>query len=237
MLIDLLSMDNYVHFNIKLAELIGLHAAIYISELLNINEKAVRKDKVKDDCFVVDRSYIQRRTTLSKDEQLEIDKMLVNLGVLKSQEGSEDAVVLDLTVLTALLSADLSGKDGIEKLLSAAKPKKKTKSESIIQNLRKNITTTNEELYKAYCEWIDAVYAKQGWMSAKSVVVAQRTVDSYANHNLDLALKLIELGTISAYRDMQWAINQYEKDYKVVYSVPQVVTKTASAQGLSAEVF
>ena len=229
-------MDNYVHYNIKLAELIGLHAAIYISELLNINEKAVRKDKVKDDCFVVDRSYIQRRTTLPKEEQLEIDKMLINLGVLKAQE-LEDALVLDLTVLTALLSADLSGKEGIEKLLSAAKPRKRTKSESIIQNLRKSITTTNEELYKAYCEWIDAVYAKQGWMSAKSVVVAQRTVDNYANHNLDLALKLIELGTISAYRDMQWAINQYEKDYKVVYSVPQAPPKTASAQSLSAEVF
>ena len=43
MLIELLSTSNYVSYNIKLAELLGLHSAIYISELMNINEKAIKK--------------------------------------------------------------------------------------------------------------------------------------------------------------------------------------------------
>jgi hypothetical protein len=50
-LIELLSTSNYVSYNIKLAELLGLHAAIYISELMNINDKAIRKNKLNDNYF------------------------------------------------------------------------------------------------------------------------------------------------------------------------------------------
>ena len=32
MLLDLLSLDNYVNYNIKVAELLGLHTAIYLSK-------------------------------------------------------------------------------------------------------------------------------------------------------------------------------------------------------------
>ena len=103
MLIDLLSMDNYIQFNIKIAQLLGLHTAVYLSELLNINEKAVRKDKIHDDIFVVDRAYIEKRTTLAKKEQIELDSMLLKLGVLKKVENSEDSLMLDLSVLTAQL--------------------------------------------------------------------------------------------------------------------------------------
>ena len=51
LLIDLLSTSNYVSYNIKLAELLGLHASIYISELMNINDKSIRKNKITDNYF------------------------------------------------------------------------------------------------------------------------------------------------------------------------------------------
>ena len=44
MLIDLLSANNYVNYNIKVAELVGLHPAIYLSELMNIQSKAEKKN-------------------------------------------------------------------------------------------------------------------------------------------------------------------------------------------------
>ena len=66
MLIELLSTSNYVSYNIKLAELLGLHPAIYISELMNINDKAIKKDKLEDDYFTLVRSYITARTTLDE---------------------------------------------------------------------------------------------------------------------------------------------------------------------------
>ena len=241
MLVDLLSMDNYIQFNIKIAQLLGLHAAVYLSELLNINEKAVRKDKIHNDVFVVDRDYIERRTTLVKKEQIELDGMLLKLGVLKKSDESADSLMLDLTVLTALVSAEPGKVADIEKLVSAAKPKpKRTKAESIIQGLKTHVSATNDELRNAYYEWIEAVYSKQGWMSVKSVSVAQRDVDQYSQRNLDVALKLLEIATSGGYREIQWAINQYEKDYKLTYHIAAPVTAVkpkATSQQLSEEVF
>lgn len=241
MLIDLLSMDNYVHYNIKIAQILGLHASIYISELLNINEKAVRKDKLSDNCFIVDRGYIERRTTLSKEEQKDIDTMLFNLGILKKLEGNADGLTLDLTILTSLVSAEPVSLENLEKAISAAKTNskpKRTKTEAIIDNLKSRVICTNSELKDAYDDWIEAVYAKQGWMSVKSVTVAQRTIDDYCNHNLDLALKLLEIASINAYRDITWAINLYEKDYNVSYSIPKEAGRTQNtSKNLSSEVF
>ena len=81
-----------------------------------------------------------------------------------------------------------------------------------------NITTTNEELREAYSEWIDTVYTKQGWMSKKSVVLAQQMIDNFSNHNLDIALKIIDIATVNGYRDMEWAITNYKKNYHVNYT-------------------
>lgn len=66
MLIDLLSMSNYVNYNVKVAQILGLDAAIYVSELLNINDKALHKNKVKGEYFTIDRMYIQSRTTFDE---------------------------------------------------------------------------------------------------------------------------------------------------------------------------
>ena len=46
MLLDLLSSSNQLSFNIKVAQLVGLHSAVYLSELMAINEKAIRKNKI-----------------------------------------------------------------------------------------------------------------------------------------------------------------------------------------------
>ena len=89
MLIELLSTSNYVSYNIKLAELLGLHAAIYISELMNINDKAIKKNKVDQEYFKLDRSYITSRTTIEESEQLEIEENLLKLGILERGESDD----------------------------------------------------------------------------------------------------------------------------------------------------
>ena len=72
MLIELLSMSNYVHFNVKLAEILGLHTAIYLGQITDINEKAIRKNKVDENFFTIDREYITKRTTIPEKEQNQI---------------------------------------------------------------------------------------------------------------------------------------------------------------------
>ena len=86
MLLDLLSLDNYVSYNIKVAEILGLHAAIYLSELMNINDKAIRKSKTKDNFFTVDRKYI---TPVVKFYDIWKDVLLnaYSKGNIKFQDG------------------------------------------------------------------------------------------------------------------------------------------------------
>ena len=241
MLIELLSTSNYVSYNIKLAELLGLHAAIYISELMNINDKAIRKNKLNDNYFKLTREYITKRTTLDEKEQLDIEQNLLKLGILEKGE-DKDNLSLNITTLTTLMmSTDEQLLDNVKKLTKLkTKTPRGTKAEKIKEELKTNVVTSNQELREAYYEWIDAVYAKQGWLSKKAVVCAQSQVDEFSKRNLDVALKLIEIASINGYRDMEWAINKYNSQFTVSYKLassthtPTTPTRTTE---LSSEVF
>lgn len=248
MLIELLSMSNYGNYNIKLAHILGLESSIYLNELMNINEKALRKNKIDDNFFNIDRTYIEERTTISVEKQKDIEDNLIKIGILQKLSDNDNGISLNLTVLTSILaSPDESLIKSISKTVkrSLSENKKKTKADAIKENLLTNIVTTNEELINAYSEWIDAVYTKEGWMSKKAVVCAQQVVDEFSVRNLDVALKVIEIATINGYRNMEWAVNAYKKDYNINYrvapvnastnitSTPQPVLKTR----LSEEVF
>lgn len=235
MLVDLLSMDNYVNYNIQLAQILGLHPAIYISELLNINEKAVRKKKIIDDYFVVDRKYIEKRTTLDSIEQEKIDKFLIKLSILKQDTSNKNRLTLDLTILTSLVSATPATVRDLKSLVKSISPsKKKTKAACIADELKGKVLTQNVELRQSYYEWIDAVMHKQGWMSATSVTSGEKVIDDYCDHDLDLAIQLLRIASINGYRDIQWAINSYEKDYMLSYRPKSSPSKQPV---LSSEVF
>ncbi len=240
MLIELLSTANYVSYNIKVAELLGLHQAIYLSELMAINDKAIRKDKISESSFLLDRDYITKRTTLTIEDQLGIEQNLIKLGIIEKPSDNQNCVVLNLHILTTLMmSPDEELIDNV-KTLTALKNKSKpraTKAESIRQNLKSNITATNVELIEAYSDWIDSVYAKQGWMSKKAVVIAQSVVDEFANHDLNVALDLINIASLHGYRDMTWAINKYKEQYKFRREIQPIKSPSTSKLVLSSEVF
>lgn len=219
MLIELLSSSNYVNFNVKLAQILGLKPAVYLSQIMDINEKAIRKNKVNDNYFTIDRKYIESRTTLTKDEQISIEKDLLNIGILEKSEEKTNNICLNITILTSIIMNP--DEDLIKDISNLSKSKKKrTKSEVIEENLKNNILTTNLELRDAYYEWIESVIAKKGMMTKAAVIHAQPALDEFSNRNLDVALKVLEIASIHGYEDITWAINNYKKDYKVNYTVP-----------------
>ena len=240
MLIDLISQSNYNSYNVSLAKIIGLHPAIYINTLLSINSKAITKQKLtNDEYFCVDRNYVQSITTFDVSEQIEIETLLINLGILRKQENEEsNALFLDVSMLTSIMmSENETLVSDIQKVTAATtKSKKKTKTEAIKDEMKSFVIATNQELREAYFDWIDSVFAKQGWMSKKSVVSAQQVIDEFSNRNLDVALKVIEIASISGYRDMTWAVNTYKSNYNVQYRVPQNRTAENNV-GISSEVF
>jgi hypothetical protein len=179
------------------------------------------------------------RTTIDETEQLEIEEYLIRLGVL--EKGAEsDVMSLNISNLTAIMmSPD-------EQLIDKAKKKRKratsaekaTKDDKIKSNLKSHLKVQNTELREAYEGWIDAIYDKQGWMSVKCVTVAETTIDAFSGHNLDVALKLLEIASIHGYRDIQWAINKYNQEFKISYSTTPSVRKVVTNNSqLSEEVF
>ena len=98
MLIELLSMSNYGNYNIKLASILGLETAVYLNELMNINEKALKKKKITDNSFIIDRKYIESRTTLNPEKQQELEINLIKLGILERNDA--DTINLNISSLT-----------------------------------------------------------------------------------------------------------------------------------------
>lgn len=212
MLLDLLSSNNFVSYNVLVAQVFGLHSAIYINELMIITEKAIRKNRLTDGFVQLDREYIKSRTTIPSEDQLEIDKKLISMGLLdKNEVGQINLHIEELFSIIvnndAALNKDIT--DIMSKIKQARKP---SKTEAISDKLKSYIVTTNPELREAYIQWIDAVVLKEGWMSAASVSIGQQIVDRYANHDLDIALSIVRIASINGWRDMQWAINDLGKN-------------------------
>ena len=226
MLIDLLSLSNYASFNIKIAQILGLKAAIYLSQIMDINEKAIRKNKIDNNFFTIDRKYVESRTTLTRDEQVAIEKDLLNIGILEKDAEKKNTISLNITTLTSIMMTP--DEDLLKDISSLSKTKKKrTKSEVIEDNLKDNVLTTNEELRDAYYEWIESVITKKGMMTKAAVIHAQPTLDAFCDRNLDVALKVLEIASIHGYEDINWAINSYNKEFKVSYNVPEKTKEQA----------
>ena len=219
MLIELLSSSNYVNFNVKIAQILGLKPAIYLSQIMDINEKAIRKNKMNDSYFTIDRKYIESRTTLTKDEQVAIEKDLLTIGILEKDAQKKNNISLNITTLTSIIMTP--DEELVKDISSLSKGKKKrTKSEVIEDNLKNNILTTNTELRDAYYEWIESVLDKRGMMTKAAVIHAQPTLDQFCNRNLDIALEVLRIASVHGYEDINWAINLYNKEFKVGYSIP-----------------
>lgn len=210
MLFELLATDMYVSYNVKLAKTLGLTSAIYLSELININRKAIEKNKIKDGYFKINREYIEDRTTINKADQKDLDKMLSEVKAISIGENS-DMLKVDMDVLTSLILGD---QKIVAELPNSSKRGRPTKQEIIVRALKANIETNNPELKKAYEDWIDAVNAKNGWMTKVHVLEGQKVIDTYTNKDLDMALEIVKIATLGGYRDMNWATAEFEKKYK-----------------------
>lgn len=228
MLLDLLSTDMSVSYNVKLAHRIGLHTSIYVTELINIYRKATQKGKIVDEkYFRVDRDYVELRTTLTKEEQRELDQALKNISVVKISSKNRDTIGIDIEELSKLVLDDDANKiEGTVK--TQLKKKAPTKKDAIIARLKSYVSASNEELRDAYYEWIEEAYARNGWMSAASIREAQRAIDNYSGMDLDIALDILHIASTNGYKDIMWAIDRYEKNgmYKKITSQVNSTTET-----------
>lgn len=82
-IIDLLSQDNYLMYNIKIASTLGVYEAIIIGELARKHNYWRLKDGLTDGFFFITQEDIKKDTGLSEYQQRTAIKSLVNEGVLE----------------------------------------------------------------------------------------------------------------------------------------------------------
>lgn len=227
-----LAYCNYESYNVKLANLFGLNMAIYINLLMNIDSKAYDKDKLTEGFFILNRDYVTARTTISEKEQLLLDDKLIDLSIIEKQENNIIKFNFD-TVATILMSENESLTKDIKSICKKKSSTKRSKDidrDIRLDELKSKVYTKCDELKLALYEWIETVYDKDGWMSIKAIIQAQKLIDNAVmepdgRKNLDKALEIVSIATINGYRDMQWAVNKlpnktsYLKNHKIA---PQI---------------
>lgn len=221
MIQDLISLGGYSIYNISIANKLGLNAAVYISALINTSAGS----------NVVDRKLINRITTIPEIEQYVLDKQLSKIGLILIDKKNKDSISVDYQIFTALILDD----DKLSKDLPIV-TKKKTKTDVMKEELRKYISSTDSQIRDAYTDWIDSVFQKQGWMSKKSVTVAQ---DVLKNYDLNSVHEILSIATMGGYRDMNWAVEQFEnnKNKKKKFNISTEPVNQTSSIGFSSEIF
>ena len=218
-----LAYCNYESYNVKLANLFGLNISIYINLLMNIESKASDKEKLNNGYFLLDRDYVTSRTTFSEKDQLLFDDKLIDLSIIEKSDSNMIKFNFD-TVVTILMSEHETLTKDIKSICKKKSSSKRTKDVDKVlklQELKSKVYVKCDELKNALNEWIETVYDKDGWMSIKSIIQAQKLIDasvveSDGRKNLDKALNIVNSATINGYRDMQWAINKLANNYTYV---------------------
>ncbi len=216
MFIDLVSTDNQISCNVKAAKLLGLDTAIYLNELININAKAISKQKLDvNGFFRLNRTYITNRTTLTSKRQLELDINLLDVEIISKDEHDPDLMKVDIEMYASILTnQDKVVSNKVAKLVTKKSKAEKEleKKSAIINNLKMGVVCSDDELKNAYFDWIDAIYDKPGgFLSKGAIKIFETTINNYTKGDLDLALQLLNIATVKAYKNADWVINSYEQ--------------------------
>lgn len=218
MLLDIFNEDNSITVNFKTIKVFGLPTAVYLTEIISIYKKAIRKNKIQDGYFKLDRKYVNNLLDLSIEEQLVCDSNLIKTGVLKRLPEDPNMMKVDLNLYLSILSSeDVKLIEDVRKEMKTTRPKvvKTSQRQLQINALKDSIKCSNFELLEALRGWVDGVYANpKGFLSKMSIEIFQNTLNNYTQGDLDLALRIVQIATVQGYRDCQWAIDLYERDQK-----------------------
>jgi hypothetical protein len=220
MLVDLLSPANYLMINKDAIKILGLHTAVYCSELLTIYKKVVTKKTWinTENYFQVDRNYIEKQTSLTSEEQLKCDLNLAKVNIIKIAEDNPNIIYFDVEIFSSVLaSEDIKLLDKVSKTVKTKTPKgtKEANTKYIIQTLKESIECRTPEVLFKLRDWIDCIFENGKVLSKAQVKLFKDKLDDYCDGDLQLALKIIDSAIVHAYIDCQWAINSHEKDQKV----------------------
>ena len=213
--LDILSTRNcYLSINEKLIQMIGLDTAAYLTVVLDALHQAVKKGKVNDEgYFKLDRKYANERTGLSTTEQKHCDDRLIAIGLMRRDTDTLNLLSVDVGAVVKFIQQD-DAKFIDQVKLALAKTKKaeadEYKKEQIIRIAKAQVKTTDFEIRQSIFDWIEAM---DGTLKKAQVGLVEDAIDAYSKDK-QVKIKLFQILAINSWRDPQWAISRYERDYK-----------------------
>ena len=208
-----LDLFDELRLNKRLVKLAGFEVAAYWAELQSVLKQVVKKQTMDEQgFFLLDRSYIERETTLTVNKQLKCEEELIELGALLRDAENPNRIAIGVNAMVAVITGEDTTK--LKKSRKSSADEKAAKIEGIKATMKKALVETDPEIRAAYERWVDGMIDAANCRFTKAVVqVFEKTITEYTT-NKAIRLKIIEIATTNSYKDATWAINKLDSRFK-----------------------
>ena len=208
-----LDLFDELRLNKRLVKLAGFEVAAYWAELQSVLKQVVKKQTMDEQgFFLLDRSYIERETTLTVNKQLKCEEELIELGALLRDAENPNRIAIGVNAMVAVITGEDTTK--LKKSRKSSADEKAAKIEGIKATMKKALVETDPEVRAAYERWVDGMVDAANCRFTKAVVqVFEKTITEYTT-NKAIRLKIIEIATTNSYKDATWAINKLDSRFK-----------------------
>lgn len=208
-----LDLFDELRLNKRLVKIAGFEVAAYWAELQSVLKQVVKKQTMDEQgFFLLDRSYVERETTLTISKQLKCEEKLIELGALLRDAENPNRIAIGVNAMVAVITGEDTTK--LKKSGRSSADEKAAKIAGMKATMKKAIVETDPEIHAAYERWIDGMIDAANCRFTKAVVqIFEKTITEYTT-NKAIRLKIIEIATTNSYKDATWAINRLTGDSK-----------------------
>lgn len=208
-----LDLFDELRLNKRLVKIAGFEVAAYWAELQSVLKQVVKKQTMDEQgFFLLDRSYVERETTLTISKQLKCEEKLIELGALLRDAENPNRIAIGVNAMVAVITGEDTTK--LKKSGRSSADEKAAKIAGMKATMKKAIVETDPEIHAAYERWVDGMIDAANCRFTKAVVqLFEKTITEYTD-NKTLRLKIIEIATINSYKDATWAINKLDNPFK-----------------------
>ena len=208
-----LDLFDELRLNKRLVKIAGFEVAAYWAELQSVLKQVVKKQTMDEQgFFLLDRSYVERETTLTISKQLKCEEKLIELGALLRDAENPKRIAIGVNAMVAVITGEDTTK--LKKSGRSSADEKAAKIAGMKATMKKAIVETDPEIHAAYERWVDGMIDAANCRFTKAVVqIFEKTITEYTT-NKAIRLKIIEIATTNSYKDATWAINRLTGDSK-----------------------